>query len=98
MDGIRKIYGFQAVDSFVIGMDHEGLTSHSCLYSDSADAGAGLIVPMFCEYIIDAGETPVVFIPQSPNGSVTGSIYSFAAIPEGAANKLNAYRFFKVLL
>ena len=44
------------------------------------------------------GETPVFFaMPDQYNG-VTAQVCSFAAVPEGAKNKLNAYRLLTVLL
>ncbi len=98
MDGIRKIYGMPSDENAVFGGDFKGLIAHNCLYSDTADIGAGSVVPTFCSYLVDAEKTPVIFLPQNPNGTVTGSVYSFAAIPEGAKNKLNAYRFMKIML
>ncbi len=97
MDGIRKIFGMPVVDSFNPGSDFNGLINHKCLYS-GIDISLKMIVPMFTASIIDAGKTPVVFIPQNPAGETSGHINSFAAIPEGAKNKLNAYRFMQILL
>ncbi len=97
MDGIQKIYDMPEVESNIIGGDFMGLINHTCLYTDSIDIAVGA-VQTFCSYIVDAEKTPVIFLPQNPDGDVTGSIYSFAAIPEGANNKLNAYRFLKILL
>ncbi len=97
MDGIRKIYDMPVVDSFVMGSDREGLTRHKCLYS-RIDVGGRRIIPTICAALVKTENTPVIFIPQNPAGGVTGNIYSFAAIPEGAKNKLNAYRLMKILL
>ncbi len=97
MDGIRKIYGMPVVDD-AMGRDYEGLTEHICLYSDTVGLGGGFVFQINCRHVLNAGETPVVFIPQDPSGKVSGNIYSFAAIPEGAKNKLNAYRFLKIML
>ncbi len=98
MDGIKKIYGLPAVESFLFGRDYEGLIEHKCLYADTLDIGAGVVFQEFCSYLVRAEKTPVIFIPQNPAGDVTGNINSFAAIPEGADNRLNAYRFLKILL
>lgn len=97
MDGIRKIHGSPVVESFDYGSDYEGLLEHKCLYSDTFDMGSGL-VQSYCRIIADAQNTPIVFAPQNPGGTVTGNVYSFAAIPEGAKNKLNAYRLLKIML
>ncbi len=97
MDGIHKIYDMPSPEGNIIGMDYDGLINHTCLYSN-IDVGAALVVPIFCQYIVEAEKTPVIFIPQNPAGETVGHVYSFAAIPEGADNKLNAYRFMKIML
>ncbi len=98
MDGIRKIYGMPSVERNIIGRDFEGLIEHRCLYSDSLSVALGMSVITRLLPIIEAENTPIIFLPQSPDGSVTGNVYSFAAIPEGAKNKLNAYNFLKIML
>ena len=44
------------------------------------------------------GETPLVFAMPDQTDGVTAQVCSFAAIPKGAENKLNAYRLLTVLL
>ena len=44
------------------------------------------------------GETPYLLPVTDANGGVTAEVVSFAAIPQGAGNKLNAYRLLTILL
>ena len=45
-----------------------------------------------------AEEHPVTLAMPDANGGATSEIRSYAAIPRGAENKLNAWRFLKILL
>ncbi|MBR4743195.1 MAG: carbohydrate ABC transporter substrate-binding protein [Oscillospiraceae bacterium] len=44
------------------------------------------------------GETPYLLPVIDASGGVTAEVVSFAAVPQGSANKLNAYRLLKILL
>ena len=44
------------------------------------------------------GETPLIFAIPDCHDGVTARVCSFAAVPQGAKNKLNAYRLLKILL
>ena len=44
------------------------------------------------------GETPLIFAIPDYHDGVTARICSLAAVPQGAKNKLNAYRLLKILL
>ena len=48
--------------------------------------------------IIGNGEEPVLLPVPDPYGGMTAEIGSFAAIPEGAKNKRNAFRLLEILL
>ena len=44
------------------------------------------------------GETPFLFCIPDENGGVCANIITYAALPEASPNKLNAWRFVKILL
>lgn len=98
MDAIRKIYPMPRAENKVLSNYPVALLDHTSLYSDIADNITHSAFVLSCVRLREADKTPVIFIPQNPDGTITGSIKSFAAIPEGADNKLNAYRFIKTLL
>lgn len=98
MDAIKKIYGMPKVDNKILSNYPLALLEHTSLYSDIADNIAHSAFVLSCVKLREANKTPVIFIPQNPDGTISGLIKSFAAIPEGAENKLNAYKFIKTLL
>ena len=51
-----------------------------------------------CNAFFKHDYTPVYFPFPAVNGKITGEVYSMASILNAAQNKLNAYRFIKILL
>lgn len=79
------------------GVEHEDIHSGECFFIN----GFSSIYKIFYTSELmryDYGETPcIIGVPNEQDG-ITAEIRYYAAVPEGSANKLNAWRFIKILL
>ena len=66
------------------------------LFTTDGDMGISFMMTRWA--IRNGGETPVSLFMPSAEGGGSSTVFSFGAIPKGAANKLNAWRFLKILL
>ena len=91
--------------AFHTGSDHEidadhksiaGLMERMYLCSNVGTGELSLMNAI--AYIKNHGETPYLMPATDVYGGVTAEVVSFAAVPRGSANKLNAYRLVKILL
>ena len=91
--------------AFHTGSDHEidpdhksiaGLVERMYLCSNVGTGELSLMNAI--AYIKNHGETPYLMPATDVYGGVTAEVVSFAAVPRGSANKLNAYRLVKILL
>ena len=72
------------------------LKNRDCLFLEGP--GSPLTIEQTWRKVQDFRETPVMFtIPDISDGQTT-MIQTFGAIPKGSPNKLNAWRFLKILL
>ncbi len=91
--------------AFHTGSDHEigpdyksieGLFERMYLCSNVGTGELSLMNAI--AFIKNRGETPCLLPVTDIYGGVTAEVVSFAAVPQGSANKLNAYRLLKILL
>ena len=90
---------FHTGSSHEIDPDHkaiEGLFARMYLCSNIGTGELTLMNDL--SLIRNRGETPYFLSVKDADGGVTAQVLYFAAIPQGAANKLNAYRLLKILL
>ncbi len=69
-----------------------------CLFSNETTASTMLLLNDSAILIDWYGETPFLFCIPDENGGVCANIITYAALPEASPNKLNAWRFVKILL
>ena len=80
------------------GLQAEGLAEGNCLFI-CEDSASLLLLAADCWDVRDGyKKTPVFVAIPNESGGVTARIINYAAIPEGSENKLNAWRFIKILL
>ena len=68
------------------------------MYLGSLGAAPFLLLNDMTVIVRGEGETPFLIPVIDVNGGMTAEIVSYAAIPQGAKNKLNAYRLLRILL
>ena len=66
------------------------------LFYDTTDMGIDLMMIRYA--IRKGGETPVSLLLPAADGEGCSIVSNYGAIPKGAKNKLNAWRFLKILL
>ncbi len=77
-------------------MDYGCLVENECLFNYFDDGYQSF--SMVKKTLAEMGDEAVAFVPRGWNGETTADIVQMAAIPQGAKNKLNAWRLMKVLL
>ena len=73
------------------------LLQRDCLFNNHIE-NVGLLFYNTLIQLREAGETPVVRMMPDTEGGVRAHIVSYCAVPSGAKNKLNAWRFLKLML
>ena len=73
------------------------LKTGDCLFLDETESST-MVLMNSCAGVRDVEQTPILLHVPNEDGGVTAEIKNFAAIPEASKNKLNAWRFIKVLL
>ena len=76
-------------------MSSDVLSADKCLFGDSESV---LLMPWDCVLLRLSGLHPVLTLATDENDGATAQIVYYSAIPCGAANKLNGWRFIKILL
>jgi ABC-type glycerol-3-phosphate transport system substrate-binding protein len=76
-------------------MSSDVLSADKCLFGDSESV---LLMPWDCVLLRLSGLHPVLTLATDENDGATAQIVYYSAIPGGAANKLNGWRFIKILL
>ena len=80
------------------GAGHESVKNNECLFI-SGGIDTSVLAMNECECIRHfSAQTPVLFSVADENGGLSVQIGYFAAVPEASKNKLNAWRFVKILL
>ncbi|MCR5681577.1 MAG: extracellular solute-binding protein, partial [Clostridiales bacterium] len=74
------------------------LHDRKCLFINEMTSKTMLILNDAALLINWYGETPVLFCIPDPNGNVCVEPITYVATPEASQNKLNAWRFVKILL
>ena len=90
---------FHTGSNHEIDADHkaiEGLFERMYLCSNIGTGELSLMNAI--AFIKNRGETPCLLPVTDIYGGVTAEVVSFAAVPQGSVNKLNAYRLLKILL
>ena len=72
------------------------ILKRKCLFYSTQSAGLSLMMTRYT--VAKKGETPVTVVMPDISGAGCTEINFFIAIPKGAKNKLNAWRFLKVLM
>ena len=80
------------------GLQAEGLAEGNCLFICEDSASLLLLASDYWDVRYRFKKTPVFVSIPNESGGVTARIINYAAIPEGSENKLNAWRFIKILL
>ena len=72
------------------------LLDRATLFFETTNVGIDFMMVRYS--LSKKGETPVTFLLPDDSGSGCSEIYDYLAIPKAAKNKLNAWRFLKILL
>ena len=81
-----------------LGAGCDNVPNGECLFAYAVGMGCMGILNQCGLIRYYAEQTPVIASVPDENGGFSAEIHYFAAIPEGSKNKLNAWRFTKILL
>lgn len=84
--------------SLPIGGGFNNIPKGECLFADAVGMGCMGILNQCGLLRYYAEQSPIIASVPDENGGFSAEIMYYAAVPEGSKNKLNAWRFTKILL